>query len=154
WRTRVDLPLPDRPMMQNTSPSPTSKETSATATTDLKRSNTSARPSPSRSMAASASLARSPKTFQTARHSIADEFDMASAVERLGPISNSQIDAHLPRSGGGASDRSADALRRASVGAAHRQFSVAGFSTPSARSPIQNHTSSGLAFMKRSAAAS
>src|SRR5262249_53159 len=100
------------------------------------------------------SLARSPKTFQTARHSIADEFDMASAVERLGPISNSQIDAHLPRSGGGASDRSADALRRASVGAAHRQFSVAGFSTPSARSPIQNHTSSGLAFMKRSAAAS
>src|SRR5215813_13617524 len=107
-------------------------------------------------MAARASLAWSPKTFQTARHSIADELDMASAVQRLGPISNSQIDVRLPlpRCGVGLRIDLRAHLVVPRWGAAHRQFSVAGFSTPSARSPIQNHTSSGLACMKRSAAAS
>src|SRR5262245_7326846 len=64
-RTTVDFPLPDKPMMQKISPSPTEKLTSATATTQSYRSSTSLLLRCPRSVAPNASAARVPKIFQT-----------------------------------------------------------------------------------------
>jgi len=65
WRTRVDLPEPDRPMMQKTSPSPTLMLTSRTPTTASNCSSTSAFERLDFWIAARASCSRSPKIFQT-----------------------------------------------------------------------------------------
>src|SRR6266851_7069331 len=83
-RTRVDLPLPDSPMMQKTSPAPTTNDTSATASTHWKRARTSARSSPSRMRSASASGARLPNTFQTRRHSITGAVNAAVSARTKG----------------------------------------------------------------------
>src|SRR5215475_16166368 len=69
WRTSVDLPLPDSPMMQKISPVLTENEASATPTTQLKRRSDSAFPRLSALMTGRASDARFPKTFQTPLHS-------------------------------------------------------------------------------------
>ena len=63
--TRVDLPDPESPIRQNISPLFTLKDASFTPTTAPNCSKTSAFPNPLVSIAAIASLARSPNTFQT-----------------------------------------------------------------------------------------
>ena len=73
-RTRVDLPLPDRPITQNISPSATLKFASATPTTQSNFSSTSALLRLSVRTAFSASSARSPKIFQTFLSSMTASF--------------------------------------------------------------------------------
>lgn len=69
-RISVDLPEPDRPMMQKISPRRTSIEASETPTTQPNSFSTSCLPRPRPVIAPIASRERSPKTFHTDRQSI------------------------------------------------------------------------------------
>src|SRR3954464_11764812 len=70
-RTSVDLPEPDKPMITNSSPSWTSKETSWTARVAPVRRWISGRPMPSPARASACpTLAPSPKTLVRLAHSI------------------------------------------------------------------------------------
>ncbi|ABG31455.1 conserved hypothetical protein [Roseobacter denitrificans OCh 114] len=70
WRTNVDLPLPDSPMMQKISPRETERETSATPTTELNSARTSDLESPLSRMACNAASGLAPKIFHTLEISI------------------------------------------------------------------------------------
>ena len=65
WRTRVDLPEPESPITQNTSPRLTENEQSAMPTTQPNSSSTCPLLRPRLLIASMASSARSPKIFQT-----------------------------------------------------------------------------------------